>query len=70
MDHFLILSERHLRLIVTAYVTFFNASRPHQGIEQEIPDHIGHAMPVASLGQPVVSMPVLGGLHHTYSRVA
>ena len=70
LDHFLILSERHLRRIVNDYVAYFNQSRPHQGIEQQIPGYIGHAIPVASPGQPVVSVPVLGGLHHTYSRVA
>lgn len=70
LAHFLMLSERHLRRIVTAYVTYFNQSRPHQGIEQQIPEYIGQAVPVASPGQSVVSVPVLGGLHHTYSRVA
>jgi putative transposase len=70
LDHFLMLSERHLRRIVTAYVTYFNESRPHQGIEQQIPDFIGQAVPVESLGQPVASVPILGGLHHAYSRAA
>ena len=29
LDQFLLLSERHLRRLVTAYVTYFNESRPH-----------------------------------------
>jgi putative transposase len=70
LDHFLILSERHLQRILTTYVTYFNQMRPHQGIEQQIPDFMGQVMPVPSPGQPVASVPVLGGLHHAYSRVA
>ena len=70
LDHFLILSERHLRRIVSDYVAYFNQMRPHQGIEQQIPGFMGQVMPVVSPGRPVASVPVLGGLHHAYSRVA
>ena len=70
LDHFLILSERHLQRIVTDYVAYFNQMRPHQGIGQQIPDFMGQAVPVESPGQPMVSVPVLGGLHHAYSRAA
>jgi hypothetical protein len=63
----LILSERHLRRIVTEYIAHFNQARPHQGIDQRIPcdpplpDHPGGEM---------VGVPVLGGLHHDYRRKA
>jgi putative transposase len=70
LDHFLILSERHLQRIVTDYVSYFNQMRPHQGIRQQIPDFMDQAVPVESLGQPVASVPVLGGLHHAYSWAA
>ncbi len=36
VDCMLILSERHLRHIVTEYVLYFNEARPHQGIGQSI----------------------------------
>ncbi len=55
---------------MTGYVIYFNQMRPHQGIGQQIPDFMGHTVPTASLGQPVAGVPVMGGLHHAYSRVA
>ncbi len=36
LDHILIVSEAHLRRILTEYVTYFNRSRPHQGIDQRV----------------------------------
>ncbi|HEX3051559.1 MAG TPA: integrase core domain-containing protein, partial [Aggregatilineaceae bacterium] len=70
LDHFLILSEGHLRHILTAYVAYFNLARPHQGIGQQMP-RVGNPAALPDLlGQPVRSYPVLGGLHHNYRRVA
>jgi len=37
LNHFNFLSEDHLRRTVTAYITYYNGGRPHQGIEG-IPD--------------------------------
>ncbi len=34
----MILSEAHLRRVLKEYVTYFNRSRPHQGIDQRVPD--------------------------------
>jgi len=66
LDCFLILSERHLHHTVKEYVRYFNLARPHQGIAQSIP------CPPESLPHSgkIVSYPMLGGLHHSYSRVA
>ena len=33
-DHLLIVSEAHLRHVLTAYVAYYNEARPHQGLEQ------------------------------------
>jgi putative transposase len=68
LDHFLILSERHLRRIVGDYVAYFNQMRPHQGIGQQIPARSDHMAMLESSGKPVLSIPVLGGLHHDYRR--
>jgi len=65
LDHFLILSERHLYRIVKAYQQYFNHARPHQGIEQHIPCQPERLERPPAGGQ-VASRPVLGGLHHDY----
>jgi hypothetical protein len=67
LDHALVLSERHLRRIVTDYVTYFNQARPHQGIHQRIP--CAPHLPDYPDGE-IVGVPVLGGLHHDYQRQA
>ena len=66
LDHILILDERHLHHTVKEYVRYFNMARPHQGIEQHIP------CPPESLPHSgkIVSLPILGGLHHDYRRQA
>ncbi len=69
LDHLLILHEDQLRSVLRAYCAYFNAARPHQGIEQAIPETTGH-MGTLHPATPVVSLPVLGGLHHDYRRAA
>ena len=70
LDHIFIISEAHLRRVLKAYVEYFNRSRPHQGINQRVPEPketVGR-----SVGGPrkVIAFPVLGGLHHDYRRAA
>ncbi len=53
--------------MVQEYVRYFNQLRPHQGIGQQRP------VPSALVGTtwgPVQAVPILGGLHHDYQRVA
>ena len=67
LDHMLILTDRQLYGRVKEYVTYYNHARPHQGIGQRIPC----GLPLPSRGwvaRKIVSVPVLGGLHHDYQR--
>jgi transposase InsO family protein len=70
LDHLLILGEAHLRRVLREYVVYFNTARPHQGLEQRIPDPGAAHARRAGAGGPVRAVPVLGGLHHTYLRAA
>jgi putative transposase len=37
LDHVLILHEKQLHRVLRAYVEYFNRARPHQGIQQQVP---------------------------------
>jgi putative transposase len=68
LDHGLILSEAHLERVLREYaISYFNAARPHQGLDQRVPD--ASERDSYAPGRKVAAFPVLGGLHHDY-RVA
>ncbi len=71
LDHLLILNERHLRRVLTEYVTYFNRWRPHRSLGQRAP--CAPAPPSRASnrnGAGVNARPVLGGLHHVYDFAA
>ncbi|RLE25235.1 MAG: hypothetical protein DRJ61_19360, partial [Acidobacteria bacterium] len=73
-DYLIPFSENHLRLILRGYVDFYNHERPHSSLGPGIPEP-GEGLPVEPQldrhrlpeGVKVISTPVLGGLHHTYT---
>jgi transposase InsO family protein len=70
LDHFLILQEKQLYRLLKTYVMYYNQARPHQGIRQRIPHPPALSAPPPHQPNQVISLPVLGGLHHTYQRAA
>jgi transposase InsO family protein len=70
LDHVLILHEKQLHRVLTAYVQYFNHARPHQGIRQQIPEQRAESMPHDHESGKILSFPILGGLHHDYRRSA
>jgi putative transposase len=69
LDHYLILHERQLRRVVGEFVAYYNDSRPHQGIDQVVPNRFHEPRPSPS-NKPegsIVSEPVRRGLHRSYS---
>ncbi len=70
LDHLLVLGESHLRRILRDYASSFNTERPHQGLQQRIPDRTEGTLTRPRAGGRVHAVPVLGGLHHAYRRVA
>jgi putative transposase len=65
LDHFLLLSERHLHRVMKEYGVYFNRARPHQGIGQRIPCQQGRGTESQMFGA-LISRPVLGGIYHDY----
>jgi putative transposase len=70
LDHLLVLHEQHLFRILQAYSASFNRTRPHQGLQQQIPDQLALSRPTEARDSPILAVPVLGGLHHDYRRAA
>jgi len=69
LDHVIVMGEAHLQHVLDEYCFhYFNPSRAHQGLEQRVPVPSGRSS--CGEGGKVVALPVLGGLHHDYRRVA
>ena len=70
LNHLLIRSEGHLRRALQAYVLYFSPQRPHQGLAQQVPVPGQPAPAEPTRAGRVEFLPVPGGLHHAYRRVA
>jgi transposase InsO family protein len=69
LDHLLIINQSQLKRVVKEYVNYYNDARPHQGIQQRVPGRYGNKECPTAAGR-IISRPILGGLHHDYSRTA
>jgi putative transposase len=67
LDHVLVLSEPHLRRILTGYFAYYHRARTHLALEKDAPDVRPVERPEAGA---VVQVPEVGGLHHRYVRRA
>jgi transposase InsO family protein len=63
-DHVIVFGEAHLRRVLKSYATYYNAARTHRSLNKDSPI----SRPVHRTGR-IISHPVLGGLHHQYSRI-
>ncbi|MHC4405378.1 MAG: integrase core domain-containing protein, partial [Planctomycetota bacterium] len=67
LDHTMIFNERHLRRVLTEYVSYYHSSRTHLGLAKDCPE----SRPVEPPQLGVVQAePMVGGLHHRYFRYA
>ena len=64
LDHMIVFGEVHLRRILSAYATYYNASRTHRSLDKDAPV----SRPVQRIGS-IRTHALLGGLHHHYARV-
>jgi putative transposase len=67
LNHFVILSEAHLRRLLRAYRVYYNTVRPHQALANNSPQPRDVQPPACGR---VVAIPQVGGLHHQYRRAA
>jgi putative transposase len=70
LDHVLILSDKHIRRVINEYCQFSNRVRPHQGLNQQIPEPASAVSSPDHKPRKVIALPVLGGLHHDYRWAA
>jgi transposase InsO family protein len=68
LDHMLIVNDQQARDVLSEYCRYFNEARPHQALDQVVPG--GASGAEKGRGGPVVSQPILNGLHHHYRRAA
>ena len=64
LDHVIVFGETHLRQILQAYLTYYNEARTHLSLGKDAPIH----RPIQRFGR-IISVPILGGLHHQYCRI-
>src|SRR3974377_1201145 len=64
LDRVIILSEMHLRRILSAYAAYYNQVRTHLALQKDSPLHraVQHS-------GAIVAIPILAGLHHQYVRI-
>jgi transposase InsO family protein len=70
LDHVLVLNEEHLTRLLREFINeYYHIARAHYGLDGETPFPTDKPAPVTEPGR-LVSIPVVGGLHHRYMRVA
>ena len=67
LDHMIIFDERHLKRVLKEYLGYYHRSRTHLGLEKDCPTP--RPVEPTELGD-IHAGPVLGGLHHQYTRRA
>ena len=65
LDHVIILNERHLKRLMSAYLLYYHEDRTHLGLAKDAP--AGRPTEIRSEAESKIqSFPRVGGLHHRY----
>jgi putative transposase len=67
LDHVVVLNETHLRHLLRDYLTYYHRCRTHLSLEKDTPEPRLVERPDQG---GIVEMPMVGGLHHQYTRRA
>ena len=67
LNHVIVLTEHHLRRLLSSYLGYYHNSRTHLSLEKDCPE--------PRLVQPpdqgkISAFPQVGGLHYRYERLA
>jgi putative transposase len=67
LDHVVVLNEAHLRRLLREYLIYYHGARTHLALDKDTPE----PRPVEHPDQGgIVGIPMVGGLHHRYTRQA
>ena len=64
LDHLVVMGAAHLGRILRSYAAYYNQARTHRSLAKDCPVH----RPIQAIGT-IVSVPILGSLHHQYARI-
>ena len=67
LDHMVVLNETHLRRLLRDYLAYYHRCRTHLALEKDAPEP--RAVERVDQGR-IVETPLVGGLHHRYTRQA
>jgi putative transposase len=67
LDHMVVLNETHLRRLLREYLAYYHRCRTHLALEKDAPEP--RAVERVDQGR-IVETPLVGGLHHRYTRQA
>jgi transposase InsO family protein len=65
LDHVIVLNERHLERLLRDFLDYYHTARCHRSLDANSPDP--REVEPSKKGK-VVSIPMVGGLHHRYRR--
>jgi transposase InsO family protein len=67
LNHVIVLGEQHLRRTLRSYLEYYHGSRTHLALDKDAPEPRTRE---SIDGGKVVALPMVGGLHHRYTRRA
>ena len=65
--HLVVLNEPHLRRLLSHYLLYYHGARTHLALDKDTPEPRSVEHPNQG---GIVEIPMVGGLHHRYSRQA
>ncbi len=67
LDNIIVFNERQLARVLREYLDYYHRHRPHRSLDRDSP--IPRTEEVVDEGE-IIELPMVGGLHHRYTRRA